>query len=77
MPRKARIESSDGLYHIINRGNYRSDIFEMDESKAFFEKTIFETCEKTGWRVYAYVTIKKGKKDNMLTQLRNNQQLSA
>jgi len=77
MPRKTRIESSDGLYHIINRGNYRSDIFETDESKASFEKTIFETCEKANWRVYAYVTIKKGKKRNMLKQLRNIQQLSA
>ena len=77
MPRKARIESSVELCHIINRGNYRGDIFETDASKASFEKTIFETCEKTGWRVYAYVTIKKGKKRNMLKQLRNIQQLSA
>jgi len=58
MPRKTRIESSDGLYHIINRGNYRSDIFETDESKASFEKTIFETCEKANWRVYAYVIMR-------------------
>ena len=48
MPRKTRVESSDGLYHIINRGNYRSDIFETDASKASFEKTLFETCKKNG-----------------------------
>ena len=27
MARKRRLESSDGLYHVINRGNYRADIF--------------------------------------------------
>ena len=27
MARKARIESSDSFYHVINRGNYRSFIF--------------------------------------------------
>ncbi len=26
MARKRRLESSDGLYHVINRGNYRADM---------------------------------------------------
>lgn len=58
MPRKTRIEIRDGLYHIINRGNYRSDIFENDQDKASFEQTIFEACEKAGWRLFAYVIMK-------------------
>ena len=46
MARKNRIESSDSLYHIINRGNYRSYIFETVGARTAFEKTFFEACEK-------------------------------
>ena len=54
MARNPRIESSDGLYHVINRGNYRSFIFETEGARNAFQKTLFETCEKSGWRLYAY-----------------------
>ena len=36
MPRKSRIVTSDG----INRGNYRSGIFESEGAKASFEKCL-------------------------------------
>jgi hypothetical protein len=34
MPRKPRIENSENIYHIINRGNYRSFIFETADHLA-------------------------------------------
>jgi REP element-mobilizing transposase RayT len=54
MPRKARIESNDSVYHVINRGNYRSFIFETEGAKVAFERTLFEACERAGWELLAY-----------------------
>jgi REP element-mobilizing transposase RayT len=38
MARKLRVEYPGAVYHVINRGNYRSFIFESDGAKAAFEK---------------------------------------
>lgn len=54
MARKLRIESSDNIYHVINRGNYRSYIFESEGAKASFEKALFEACERSGWLLHAH-----------------------
>ena len=54
MARKLRLEAESGLYHIINRGNYRADIFRSDRAKRAFLKCLDEACEKTGWRVCAW-----------------------
>lgn len=54
MARNPRIESSDGLYHVINRGNYRGFIFKTEGARTSFQKTLFEACQRSGWRLYAY-----------------------
>ncbi len=54
MPRPPRFEYPGAIYHIINRGNYRSWIFEDDGAKAAFQKCIFEACEFAGWTLHAY-----------------------
>jgi putative transposase len=54
MARKTRIESSDSVYHVINRGNYRSFIFKTEGAKVAFERTLFEACERAGWELLAY-----------------------
>lgn len=54
MPRKHRIVSSDGIYHVINRGNYRSFIFEGEGEKASFEECLFEACGRFSWEMQAY-----------------------
>jgi REP element-mobilizing transposase RayT len=56
--RKLRLEFPGACYHVINRGNYRRDIFESDRAKAAFEHTLFEACEKSDWRVHAYVIMR-------------------
>jgi REP element-mobilizing transposase RayT len=48
------MEYEGGVYHVINRGNYRSNIFRADKTKAAFLKCLEETCQKTDWRVYAW-----------------------
>lgn len=55
MPRKLRLEVEGGLYHVINRGNYRSDIFGSAGAKLAFEKALVETIPRFGWRLHAYV----------------------
>ena len=49
MPRSLRIERANGLYHIINRGNYRRDLFVNEGAHLSFERCLFEACEKCGW----------------------------
>ncbi len=54
MPRAPRIEYPGAIYHVLNRGNYRSWVFEDDGAKLAFEKCLFEACERTGWVLHAY-----------------------
>ncbi len=39
---------------MINRGNYRSWVFESDGAKESFEKTLLEASERSGWILHAY-----------------------
>jgi putative transposase len=49
MPRSLRIERPNAVYHIINRGNYRQDLFINEGAHLAFETCLFEACEKCGW----------------------------
>jgi REP element-mobilizing transposase RayT len=48
------LESEAGVYHVLNRGNYRADIFRSEKAKEAFLKCLAEACEKTGWEVHAW-----------------------
>lgn len=48
------MESEAGVYHVLNRGNYRADIFRTEKAKAAFLKCLGEACGQTGWRVHAW-----------------------
>ena len=54
MSRKLRFEYPGALYHIINRGNYRSWIFESEGARKSFEKPLFEACDYAGWKLHAF-----------------------
>ena len=54
MARSLRIERANGVYHVINRGNYRQDLFINEGAHASFEKCLFEACEKCGWILEAH-----------------------
>ena len=49
MARSLRIEKENGVYHIINRGNYRQDVFINEGAHLSFEQCLFEACVKCGW----------------------------
>ena len=55
MARKVRLEYEGAIYRVINRGNYRSWIFEAEGTRKAFEKCLFEACEKSDWVLHAYV----------------------
>jgi len=48
------LESEVGVYHVLNRGNYRANIFRAEKAKLAFLKCLDEACPKTGWRVQAW-----------------------
>lgn len=48
------MESEAGIYHLLNRGNYRADIFRSDRAKEAFLQCLGEACAKTGWVVHAW-----------------------
>ena len=39
---------------MINRGNFRQDLFSRPRTAQAFEKTLFEACERCGWELGAY-----------------------
>jgi putative transposase len=55
MARPPRLEFEGAIYHVINRGNYRKDLFGEKGAAEAFERALFEACEKCGWIVHAYV----------------------
>jgi REP element-mobilizing transposase RayT len=55
MPRKLRVEYPGAVYHVISRGNYRKDLFTMAGSGKAFQNALFETVERCGWDLLAYV----------------------
>ena len=54
MSRKLRIEHPGAMYHVMNRGDQREDIFRDDEDRQRFLCTLSEACGKTDWQVHAY-----------------------
>ena len=54
MPRKLRVQYPGAIYHLLNRGDRREQIFADDHDRHRFLKTLAEACEKTGWQVHAY-----------------------
>lgn len=55
MPRKARIEFAGAAYHLLDRGDRREAIFRDEGDWEMFLATLGQACERTGWRVHAWV----------------------
>lgn len=55
MPRKPRIEYPGAIYHVLNRGNYRTDLFSLEKTGESFEETLFQACTRFSWKLFAYV----------------------
>ncbi|MBL9159530.1 MAG: transposase [Verrucomicrobiales bacterium] len=57
MPRQVRIEYEGALYHVMARGNRRNRIFASPDGgdEVLLLKTLGECCERSGFRVWAWV----------------------
>jgi putative transposase len=51
MARKLRIQYPGAIYHIINRGNYRKDLFENVGAAEAFLKVLAEATPRFGWKL--------------------------
>src|SRR5580704_138237 len=54
MARKLRLEYEGAIYHVMNRGDRREEIFRDDADRKLFLETLTQGCAKTGWQVHAY-----------------------
>ena len=55
MARQPRLQYEGAVYHVINRGNYRSDVFTTDGAKEALLTALLETTERLGWVVHSWV----------------------
>jgi hypothetical protein len=44
-----------GVLNVMERGNRRERIFRDEADRLLFYQTMGEACERTGWRVHAWV----------------------
>lgn len=58
MARKLRIQFEGAIYHVINRGNYRLDLFGGEGEARSFMVALMEAKEMMGWRLHAYVLMR-------------------
>ena len=59
MPRIARGETAGGIYHIINRGNFRMQVFDDVEDYAYFLELLKTGMKKEDVELHAYCLMRK------------------
>ena len=57
MGRRVRVQFAGALYHVMCRGDRREDIFYDDADRLLFLKTLWQTCDRTGFVIFSYVLI--------------------
>jgi len=58
MARKLRMEYPGAIYHVINRGRDGADVFAKAATRADFIECLFAACQKSGWRLHAFVLMR-------------------
>ena len=58
MARKLRVEFGGACYHVINRGNYRRNLFADRGAARSFLTCLEETCRRFHWRLHAFVIMR-------------------
>jgi putative transposase len=58
MARKLRVEYPGAIYHVLNRGNYRRDLFVNPGEAQAFVTALEEATLRFGWKVYAYAVMR-------------------
>jgi REP element-mobilizing transposase RayT len=58
MPRILRIQYAGARYHVINRGNYRANVFSSEGAVGAFLCALDECARRFGWKIHAYVIMR-------------------
>ena len=58
MARRLRFQFPGAIYHLINRGNYRRDLFATPGAAKSFESTLGEACQRFDWVVHAFAAMR-------------------
>ena len=58
MARNVRDRICGACYHVINRGNFRWDLFAGKGAAESFQTCLFEAVERFGWRGHAFVIMR-------------------
>ncbi len=58
MPRAPRIEFAGAIYHVMNRGDRLERIYEDDQDREIFLKTLGETSQSSGWAVHSFILMR-------------------
>jgi putative transposase len=53
MARRLRVEFPGAIYHVMNRGDRKEEIFRDDRDRQCYWETLTEVCDKTSWEVHA------------------------
>lgn len=59
MPRKARMKSESGIYHVMLRGINQQQIFEDEEDCEKFIQVLKECKAISGFKIFAYCLMGK------------------
>lgn len=54
MARKPRVEFPGAIYHVLNRGNSRQELFETAGAAQAFVDRQWEVCEQKKWKLHVY-----------------------
>ncbi len=57
MARKPRIQYEGAVYHVMNRGDRGGKVFKDRLDFELFLRATGDACERTGWRIHAYVLL--------------------
>jgi putative transposase len=55
MPRQVRVEYPGAFYHVMARGDRGESIFLDDTDREQILRTLGQACDKTGWRIHAWI----------------------
>ena len=58
MPRQLRREYAGAIYHVMNRGDRREEIFRDAADRRLFLAALTEACGKTHWQIHAYCLLR-------------------
>jgi putative transposase len=55
--RSLRVGYEGARYHVLNRGNYRRPLFEVQCTGDAFQEGLYEASERYGWILHGYVVM--------------------